>query len=65
MSDNGSEFKLEITPLLKDFSIKPFYTTLKNSQDNSMVDRMHQVIYNTIVTKDLYNKVFGIYIYMG
>ena len=54
----GSEFKRDFTPFLKDFDIKPFLATIKNSQANAMVERMHQVILNIIVTNDLANRVF-------
>ena len=46
------------TPLIKYFDIKPFCTTIKNPQANALVERVHQVIYNILVTKDLDNKVF-------
>ena len=56
--DNGSEFKQDFTPLLKDFDIKPVLTLVKNPQANAPVERVHRVILNMIVTKDLDNKVF-------
>ena len=56
--DNGSEFKRYFNPLLKDFDIKPVITLVKNPQDNAPVERIHQVILNMHVTKDLDNKVF-------
>ena len=62
MSRNGSEFKRNFTLLLKGFYIKPVYTTIKNPQTNAQVDRVYQVIYNMLVTKDLDTKVFE-YIY--
>ena len=58
MFDNGSEFKQEFTTLLKYFNIKHILTTIKNLQTNGPVERVHQVILNMLVTKDLDNKVF-------
>ena len=58
MFDNGYEFKQYFTPLLKDFDIKPVLMKVKNTQANSPVKRVHQVILNMLVTKDLDNKVF-------
>ena len=59
MFDNGSGFKRDFTPFLKGFYIKPVLMTNKNPQENAPVERVHQVILNIIVTKDLYNKVFN------
>ena len=53
-----SDLKRYFVPLLKYFSIKPVCTTVKNLQANAPVERVHQVIYNMLVTKDLNNKVF-------
>ena len=60
--DNGSEFKQDFTPLLKDSDIEPVLTSVTNPQANAPVERLHQVMLNMIVTNDLYNKVFN-YIY--
>ena len=60
--DNGSEFKRYFTTLLKDFNIKPVLTSVKKPQANAPVERVHQVILNMLVTKDLDKKVFD-YIY--
>ena len=38
--DNGSEFKRDFVSLLKEFSIKPKCTTIKNPQSNSPVERI-------------------------
>ena len=54
--DNGSEFKQDFTPLLKDFDIKPVLKKIKNPQSNDPVERVHQVILNMLVTKDCDNK---------
>ena len=56
--DNGSEFKQDFNPLLKDFNIKTFLTSVKNPQANSPIDQLHQVILNILVTKELYKKIF-------
>ena len=56
--DNGYEFKRYFTTLIRDFNIKPVLTTVKNPQANAPVERVHQVILNTLVTKDIDNKVF-------
>ena len=47
---------------VKDFDIKPILASVKNPQANAPVERVHQVILNILVTKDLDNKVFD-YIY--
>ena len=57
-----SEFKQDSIPLPKDFDIKPILKTNKNSESNSPVERVHQVMLNMLVTKDLDKKVFE-YIY--
>ena len=62
MFDNGSDFKQYFTPLLKGFDIKPVLTPVKNPQANVSVERLHQVILNMPVIKDLDSKVFD-YIY--
>ena len=46
--DNGSEFKKDFVPLLKEFSIKPKLTTIKNPTANSPVERIHQVVTNML-----------------
>ena len=45
--------------MLKDFDIKPVLTLVKNPPDNAPVERVHQVILNMLVTKDLDKRVFG------
>ena len=59
---NGSDFKRDFTPLLKYFNIKPGFMKINNPQGNFMVERVNQVIYKKLVTKDIDNKVF-VYIY--
>ena len=44
--------------MLNRFNIKPVSTTIKTSQANAPVEWVHQVILNTLVIKDLDNKVF-------
>lgn len=56
--DNGSEFKKDFVPLLQDWSIQPQYTTIKNPQANSPVERIHQVLRQMLLTKNLQNQVF-------
>ena len=56
--DNGSEFKKDFLPLLKDFRIKPTPTSIKNPQANAAVERLHQVLGNMLRTQDLDNQVF-------
>ena len=48
--------------MLKDFNIKTVLTSVKNPQDNAPVERVHKVILNMLVTKDLDKKAFE-YIY--
>ena len=55
--DNGSEFKKDFLPLLKDFKIKPTPTTIKNPQANAAVERVHQVLGNMLRTQDLKDRV--------
>ena len=56
--DNGSDFKRDFTSLLKEFDIKTVLMSVKNPQDNSPVEQVHQVILKILVTKDLDNKLF-------
>ena len=56
--DNGSEFKKDFEPLLKDFDIKPTCTTVENPRANAPVERVHQVIHNMLVTKELDQHTF-------
>ena len=58
MFDNGSEFKKDFVPLLKDWSIKPQPTTIKNPQSNSPVERIHQVLRNMFLTKNFPEHTF-------
>ena len=44
--------------MLKDLNIKTVLTSVINPQANTPVERVHQVILNMIVTKDLDKKVF-------
>ena len=38
--------------------VKYVCTTINNPQENDFVERVHSVIYNMLVTKDISNKVF-------
>ena len=58
--ENGSEIKKDFTPLLKDFDTKPVLTSVNNPQDNDWVEKLHQVILNRLVNKDLNNKFLTI-----
>lgn len=51
--DNGNEFKKDFLPLLRDFSIKPIPTTIKNPQANAILERVHQVLGDMLCTKNL------------
>ena len=59
MFDNISEFKGDFTPLLKDFVIKSVLTIIKNEQANALVEWVHKVILNMLVTKDIDIRVFN------
>ena len=58
MFDNRSEFKQEFTHLLNNFDIKPVFTIIKNPQSHAPVKWLHQLLFNMLATKDLYNKSF-------
>ena len=53
--ENGSEFKQDFTPFLKDFDIKPVLTSVKKLQSNAPLKQVHQLISNMLVTKDIDN----------
>ena len=55
--DKGSGFKIDFTLLIKYFAITPICTSINNPQSNAPVERIHQVIYNMIVTKDIDRKI--------
>ena len=44
--------------MIKYFNIKPVCTILNNPQVNAPLKQVHQVIYNMLVAKDLYNKLY-------
>ena len=44
--------------MLNYFAVTPICTSIKNPQSNVLVKRIHQVIYNIIVTKDIDIKVY-------
>ena len=56
--DNGSEFKKNFQPLLKDFAVKATCTSIKNPQANAILERVHQVVGSMLKTKDLVNIEF-------
>ena len=56
--DNGSEFKKNFQPLLKDLAIKPICTSVKNPQSNAILERIHQVTGNML--KNLMNVKFDV-----
>lgn len=58
--DNGTEFKKNFQPLLKDFAIKPTCTSIKNPQANAILERIHQVVGSMLKTKDLVEVVFDV-----
>ena len=58
MFDNIYNFKPDFTPFQKDCDIKFVLTTTKNPQAYDPVERVHQLILNMLVTKDIDNKVF-------
>ena len=62
MFDKGPGFKIAFVTLIHNFSIQIVCTIVNNSQENTSVEQVNQVIYNMLVTKDLRNKVFD-YIY--
>jgi transposase InsO family protein len=54
--DNGSEFSSEFRELLDSYGIIPKPTTVKNPQTNAFVERVHQVIADSIRTMELSKK---------
>jgi hypothetical protein len=56
--DNGSEFKKNFQPLIKDFAVKATCTSIKNPQANAILERIHQVVGSMLKTKDLVNIEF-------
>ena len=54
--DRGSEFKAEVTEMLKqDYGINVKVTTTRNPQANSIVERVHQTIGNMMRTFQVYD----------
>ena len=56
--DNGSEFKSNSIPFIQYFPVKPTCTTIKNSQENAILERIHQVVGSILKTKYLANVTF-------
>ena len=63
MFDNIYELKRDFITFLKEFDIKPVLMSVKNNQANALMERVHQVILNMIVTKDLDKKYLTIQIH--
>ena len=53
--DNGSEFKLHFTALLKQYSVNRKPTTAKNPQANAVLERIHEVFGNMMRTSGINN----------
>ena len=53
--DNGSEFKLHLKELCKQYSVKRKPTTSKNPQANAILERMHGVFGDMMRTSNLNN----------
>ena len=50
--------KKDFLPLLRDFSIKPTPTTIKNPQTNAILEYVHQVLGDMLHTKNLHQYDF-------
>ena len=59
MFGNVYGFKQDYTPLLKYIDIKTVLMKIKNPKTNVTIELVHQVIFDILVTKYLYNKVFN------
>ena len=63
--DNGYELKMRLHSFAKGLSYKPVLITIKTHKLTLLLDRVHQVILNMLVTKDIDNKVFDhVYIWV-
>ena len=51
--DNGSKFKKDFIPLLKDFDVKHKPTSIKNPQSNAIIERVYHVVGNMLRTYSL------------
>ena len=56
--DNGVEFKKDFIPLTEDYGVKVVTTTIKNSQANAIIERLHQVVHNMMRSKELQTIIF-------
>ena len=56
--DNGTEFTSEFRELLLSYGITPKQTTIKNPQANSIVERIHLVIANSLRAMNLSSRQF-------
>jgi transposase InsO family protein len=56
--DNGSEFSSEFLELLQSYGIKAKQSSVKNPQTNSFVQRIHQVIGDSIRSMELHKRPY-------
>jgi transposase InsO family protein len=56
--DNGSEFSSEFFELLQSYGVAAKPTTIKNPQANAFVERIHQVMGNSIHSMELSKRHF-------
>ena len=56
--DNGSEFSYEFLELLRSYGVTPKPTTVKNPQTNAFVERIHQVMGDSIRSMELHTRKF-------
>jgi hypothetical protein len=56
--DNGSEFSYEFLELLRSYGVSPKPTTVKNPQTNAFVERIHQVMGDSIRSMELHKRKF-------
>jgi hypothetical protein len=56
--DNGSEFSYEFLELLQSYCVTAKPTTIKNPQTNAFVERIHQVIGDSVRTMELHTRKF-------
>ena len=54
--DNGSEFKIEFRDLCNNMGLKQCPSNAWNPQSNAILERIHQVLGDGLVTFDLENK---------
>ena len=54
--DNGSEFKAQFLQTCTNYGVKAKVTTSHNPQANGIIERVHQVLGNSLRTLDITNK---------